>query len=75
MDHGASAFSKEVADEEGTMERVTLLQLVESGHTARLPWHLSPSTWSNPPPSLEDHNIPSKHAQLQPFYKKAEDAM
>lgn len=37
MAHGDSAFSGEVANEEGTMEKVTLLQLVESGHTARLP--------------------------------------
>lgn len=37
MVHGDSAFSREVANEEGTMERVTLLQLVEPGHTARLP--------------------------------------
>lgn len=71
----AHAFSREVANKEGTMERITVLQLVESGYTARLPWHLSPSTWSNPPPSLEDHIIPSKHAQLKPFYKKAVDSM
>lgn len=34
MAHEDSAFSREVANEEGTMERVTLLQLVESGYTA-----------------------------------------
>lgn len=72
--HGDSAISREVASGYDTTEKATLLQLVGSICIARLAWHHSPSTWSNLSPSLEDHIIPSKHTQLQPFYKKAEDA-